>query len=180
MLLPKSTGLFLVADSQIDEMDYIYDLTMGYSGLEKEDIPYEEYLIDNVFFSDYYPERVHINVRRFKISEIPGMKDKQSPLKIDKNNKFDDISEKRRLQFSDWMIQRFMEKDELMKHFYERGRFQNDEHELWKPKPSLDDTLLISILLGSSLILVPLLLRIAFGILLVTFTFCKYPLTLIM
>jgi hypothetical protein len=167
-LLPKSTGLFLVADALTKEMDYIYDLTVGYGGLEKLDIPYEEYLIDNVFFSKYYPKEVHINVRRFKISEIPGMREKSTPpLVIDKNNRFDPVSEQRRSIFSDWMINKYMEKDELMKTFYEKGKFEENQVK-WAPYPSLNDIILIGVLLGSSLVLVPLLCRILlFGLVLV-------------
>ena len=155
-------------------MDYIYDLTVGYSGLDKQDIPYEEYLIDNVLFSKYYPEEVHIHVRRFKISEIPGMRDKTTPpLTIDKNNRFDPASEQRRTIFSDWMIQKYMEKDNFMKNFYEQGKFEQNQVK-WMPYPRINDLILIGILLGSSLVSVPLLCRILLNFIVLILNVAKY------
>ena len=155
-------------------MDYIYDLTVGYSGLDKLDIPYEEYLIDNVFFSKYYPEEVHIHVRRFKISEIPGMREKSTPpLTIDKNNRFDLASEQRRSIFSDWMIQKYMEKDDFMKNFYEQGRFDQN-HVNWAPYPRMNDIILIGILLGSSLVSVPLLYRVLLNFIALILNVARY------
>lgn len=128
----------MIADALADEVDVLFDLTVGYSGLEKEDIPYEEYLIDKVFWRGNYPKQVHIHIQKYNLKQIPGLDTPDvgsavpSPLVTDLDSKdkksqldsaFDEKSNERRLKMSDWLKDRFMEKDDRMKDFYEKKQF---------------------------------------------------------
>jgi hypothetical protein len=160
----------MVTDALADQLDYIYDITVGYSGLEKEDIPYEEYLIDKVFFSKYYPEEIHMHVRRFKLSDIPGVPTNDTPnLTVDEKNHFDAESEKRKGEFTNWLNDRFMEKDAFMREFYQNGKFEG-EPKVWQPRPTGEDLLIIGIIIGSSFITIPLCFKLISTVLSVTFS----------
>ena len=45
VLIPKATGTFMVANALHEQIDDVFDLTVGYGGIAKELIPYEEYLV---------------------------------------------------------------------------------------------------------------------------------------
>jgi hypothetical protein len=156
VLLPRAAGLFMVADSLRDQVEYMFDFTIGYSGLDKLDIPYEEYSIPNVFFSAYYPKQIHIHVRKFRLDQIPGM-DKDSaeslPLVVSKSG-FSPETEIRKNVFGDWLMGRYMEKDLFMKKFYEEGKFE-DESLRWKVRPTLQDWTILGIVWLSSCFSIP-------------------------
>lgn len=135
VLLPRSSGLFMVADSLKEQVDYIFDLTVGYSGLESEDIPYEEYLLENTFFCGKFPRQIHIHIRKYKLDTIPGMSSEK--LVIDEKG-FSPETTVRKDEFSRWLIERFMEKDSLMKRFYSTGRL-SDEALTFIVKPNIFD-----------------------------------------
>jgi hypothetical protein len=90
-------------------VEYIYDFTIGYSGVGANDIPENVYTIQSIFFFHHYPKQIHVHVRRFKIDQIPKEDEEE---------------------FSQWVHQIWVEKDELMGHFYKYGVFP----------PSADDT----------------------------------------
>ncbi|KAJ3348944.1 hypothetical protein HDU91_006445 [Kappamyces sp. JEL0680] len=56
LIMPRSTGLFHIIRCIEKRADYLYDFTIGYSGLTSDSIPYDD---------------------RFKISEIPGFETKK-------------------------------------------------------------------------------------------------------
>ncbi len=134
----------------LDQVDTIFDLTIGYSGLEKEDIPYEEYLIENVYFAKHYPETVHIHVQKRQLQALPGM-----DLDGVVHNTFDDSYNKKRDLFSTWLKQDFMEKDQMMEKFYESGKFA-DPGEVWSIKFRSTDWIVIIIVWSSSLFTIPI------------------------
>ncbi|KAL9559538.1 hypothetical protein MBANPS3_000364 [Mucor bainieri] len=101
-LLPRSTGLRLCTTTLADSIDYIYDLTIGYSGIKPNDIPEQVYTIQSVFFFGFYPKQVHVYVRRFKVDSIPTTNE---------------------AEFNQWNLERWKEKDDLMDHFYKHGVF---------------------------------------------------------
>ncbi|KAI8894813.1 acyltransferase-domain-containing protein [Globomyces pollinis-pini] len=112
VLLPKSTGLYHILRALESDTEYLYDFTMGYSGLTKDSIPYDAYPPSLVFFKGQGPQAIHIHVDRIKIADIPGLP-KQPYSK----------SESATEEFDVWLRKRFMVKDELMKGFYENGQF---------------------------------------------------------
>lgn len=104
-MLPRSTGLRLCTTTLADSIDYIYDFTIGYSGINANDIPEQVYTIQSVFFFNFFPKQVHVYVRRFKVNSIP----------IENET-----------EFNNWNLERWKEKDELMDHFYKKGKFPNN------------------------------------------------------
>ncbi|KAF1797084.1 hypothetical protein FB192DRAFT_1291526 [Mucor lusitanicus] len=104
-LLPRSTGLRLCTTTLADSIDYIYDFTIGYSGIKPNDIPEQVYTIQSVFFFNFYPKQVHVYVRRFKVDSIP-------------------ISNE--AEFNQWNLERWKEKDDLMDYFYKHGVFPSN------------------------------------------------------
>lgn len=83
----------------------MYDFTIGYSGVGPNDIPEQVYTIQSIFFFNHFPKDIHVHVRRFKISSIPNNTEEE---------------------FSQWVQQRWVEKDELMGHFYKHGKFPGE------------------------------------------------------
>ncbi|KAG2205699.1 hypothetical protein INT47_008056 [Mucor saturninus] len=73
-----------------------------YSGVGANDIPEQVYTIQSIFFFKHFPKQVHVHVRRFKIATIPRGNGEE---------------------FNQWVHQRWVEKDELMGHFYKYGVF---------------------------------------------------------
>lgn len=103
-LLPRSTGLKLCMETLGDNPEWLYDLTIGYQGVKANENPEDVYTIPSIFSTCRYPKQIHVHIRRFKISDLP---------------KDDDA-------FAQWMFDRFVEKDQLMAHFYEHGKFPGE------------------------------------------------------
>lgn len=157
----------MIADSLIDQVDTLFDLTVGYSGLTGDQIPYEEYLADKVFFKQHYPKQVHIHVKMFSLKTLPGLNTSDTgsssipPIKKDSSGKvdqmgstFDTACNNRRLLFADWVKKQFMEKDERMKLFYEKGSFEGVA--VVKPiRPELEDWVIVIGIMLSSWVIVP-------------------------
>jgi hypothetical protein len=80
----------------------MYDFTIGYSGVNATDIPEKVYTIQSVFFFNDYPKEIHVHVRRFKMDTIPKQSEQE---------------------FNQWNLERWVEKDQLMGHFYKYGAF---------------------------------------------------------
>lgn len=87
-----------------DNPEWLYDLTIGYQGVKANENPEDVYTIPSIFSTCRYPKQIHVHIRRFKISDLP---------------KDDDA-------FAQWMFDRFVEKDQLMAHFYEHGKFPGE------------------------------------------------------
>ncbi|KAI8098887.1 acyltransferase-domain-containing protein [Halteromyces radiatus] len=105
-LLPRSTGLKLCTTTLGDSVEWIYDLTIGYPGIQPGEIP-EDTLRLKQIFTGRGPQQIHIHMRRYRISELP----------LD-----DDVA------FSKWIMDRWVEKDRRMEQFYEEGRFSSFDH----------------------------------------------------
>lgn len=84
----------------------MYDFTIGYSGIGPNDIPEQVYTIQSIFFFNHFPKGIHVHMRRFKINTIPNGTEEE---------------------FSHWVQQRWVEKDELLGHFYKHGKFPGEE-----------------------------------------------------
>src|SRR6478736_9133904 len=118
--------MFICADSLSDQIDYIVNLTIGYSGLDKYDIPYDNYLMENVFLKQHYPKKVYIHVEKTLLKSIPGF-DGNTTSNLEKytpDQKFlkaipDESLDKRKYQFTSWVQKVFKEKDQKLQEFYE-------------------------------------------------------------
>ncbi|KAJ2755232.1 hypothetical protein H4R27_003256 [Coemansia aciculifera] len=106
-LLPRVNGTRFCLSQLRGRIPYIYDLTIGYEGLKKGDIPEDEYGLVSMYGKCVYPREVHIHVKRYAVADIPD--DEEG--------------------CSKWMHQVFVEKDARMARFYELGRFPHDHTE---------------------------------------------------
>ena len=74
VLIPRTKGTWHILRNLKTESEYLYDFTIGYSGLIKgKGSPYDQYPLSKVFFKRQGPKSIHIHVDRFKISDLPGM-----------------------------------------------------------------------------------------------------------
>jgi hypothetical protein len=171
----------MIGDALADHLDVVFDLTVGYSGLDAEDIPYEEYLIDKVFFSGYYPKEIHINVKKIALHSIPGLNTEDtgnsvlnlkdgfervskvvsSPVQSPASSKslqpadvFDARSNERRLQLSEWLKDLFMDKDHEMKLFYEKKCFPGSSVSI-ELSPTIYDWVIVLSIGACSWIILP-------------------------
>ncbi|KAJ2473443.1 hypothetical protein GGI02_000854 [Coemansia sp. RSA 2322] len=106
-LLPRANGTRFCLSQLRGRIPYVYDLTMGYEGLKKGDIPEDEYGLVSMYGKRVYPREVHIHVKRYAVADIP--EDEEG--------------------FTNWMNQVFVEKDTRMARFYELGRFPHNHTE---------------------------------------------------
>jgi Acyltransferase C-terminus len=103
--LPRSTGLRICTTTLGNSVKYLYDCTIGYSGLKTGDIPEDVYTLRGIFFLKRYPKEIHVHLRRFLISDIPTAEEANAA----------------------WLRDRWTEKDELLAEFYRTGAFPGEE-----------------------------------------------------
>ncbi|KAI9366650.1 hypothetical protein BD770DRAFT_417390 [Pilaira anomala] len=146
-LLPHSTGLNLCTTTLDDSIEYMYDFTIGYSGIGPNDIPEKVYTIQSIFFFKHFPKKINVHVRRFRIDSIP----KANPE-----------------EFNRWVHERWVEKDELMGQFYKNGQFPPQDRTIEVPirlrNNSILDLAHIWIFLVPYLLLVKKIMNLALAI----------------
>ncbi|KAJ3028535.1 UNVERIFIED_CONTAM: hypothetical protein HDU68_001468 [Siphonaria sp. JEL0065] len=118
-ILPRSTGLFLTLENLQPNATDAFDLTVGYSGVEPDQIPYDVLPPNKVFLEDQYPREIHVHIRKFHVPSIPGFQ--STDLELPEEN--------RRFMFDLWLQNVWREKDERLKEFYTYGdlRIKGDE-----------------------------------------------------
>ncbi|KAJ3062048.1 hypothetical protein HDU98_002043, partial [Podochytrium sp. JEL0797] len=148
-MLPKSTGLFLTINSLHPAATDVFDATVGYSGLTANDIPYDKYTPNRVYLDGIYPREVHIHIRHFTVSEIPGF------------TQFDlmDPEHERRDKFDVWLREVYMQKDQRLTEFYAEGDLRLSAKETTRQRvaliPRSEDWIYFVGLLGAFWVLVP-------------------------
>ena len=105
-LLPRSTGLRRSLEILRPSLDILYDVTLGFSGIDAGTPPETKYSLRNIFLRGIYPEVIDIHIRAFNIDEIP----------IDNEE-----------EFTEWLFKVWREKDDLMDWYYKTGTFHYDE-----------------------------------------------------
>lgn len=105
-LLPRSTGLQFCLQELKDTVPYLYDCTIAYEGIPAGGYGGDIFTLRSVYFQGRPPKSVNMHWRRFKISEIP----------------YDDSD-----AMSEWVLQRWREKDDLLEAFLQTGKFPADE-----------------------------------------------------
>jgi hypothetical protein len=124
-------------------------LTVGYplprSGSKEERLyPSDYYSLPSVFIKRVPPPELHFHLRHFDLSDIP-----LGDLETLKSNqgRGNEGTEDERKKFDEWLLERWQEKDDLVKRFNETGSFgerlarQSEEEEedrvrgevSWKP-----------------------------------------------
>ncbi|EMC97325.1 hypothetical protein BAUCODRAFT_68107 [Baudoinia panamericana UAMH 10762] len=104
-LLPRSTGLQFCLQECADTVEYLYDCTIGYEGIPHGLYGQDVFTLRSVYFQGRPPKSVNMHWRRFKIADLPV-------------NDHDAMSQ--------WVLDRWREKDELLEHFYQNGKFPGD------------------------------------------------------
>lgn len=133
-MLPKSTGLFFILRHLADDVPALYDITFAYPQ-GKHKLPFDDFPIDKVFFDGQGPKFVDMHLRRFPISEVPGISSSWKPpagfaeaaaanAQLGKGEfETDPVEKARHEAFTLWLRDRFLEKDKLMAHYFEHGKF---------------------------------------------------------
>ncbi|KAF9196092.1 hypothetical protein BGZ50_002072 [Haplosporangium sp. Z 11] len=101
VLLPRTSGLFVCVNKLRGSVEYLYDATVGYSGINYGEIPEELYPLPGLYVNMAQPKEIHMHLRRFAIKDIP----ESEP------------------EFIEWVRNRWQEKDDLMEEFYTKGEF---------------------------------------------------------
>ncbi|KAI9240129.1 MAG: acyltransferase-domain-containing protein [Podila humilis] len=101
VLLPRTSGLFVCINKLRGSVEYVYDATVGYSGINYGEIPQELYPLPGLYLNQAQPKDINMHLRRFAIKDIPETE----------------------LEFVEWVRARWQEKDDLMEEFYTTGRF---------------------------------------------------------
>lgn len=101
MLLPRTSGLFVCINKLRGSVEYLYDATVGYSGIAYGEIPQELYPLPGLYLNQAQPKDINMHLRRFAIKEIPETEP----------------------EFVEWVRKRWQEKDDLMEEFYTTGKF---------------------------------------------------------
>ncbi|KAJ3280712.1 hypothetical protein HK104_000457 [Borealophlyctis nickersoniae] len=127
VVLPKSTGLKTCLEALAPEVHELFDVTVGYSGLTADQVPYDEYLAEQVFFGGIYPAEVHLHIRRFDVAKLPGFEAGVGAGFDTLKDEGIDVGAIGAERFNLWLRARWMQKDELMDGFYKNGVFGGEE-----------------------------------------------------
>ncbi|KAJ4366867.1 hypothetical protein N0V83_007395 [Neocucurbitaria cava] len=107
-LLPRSTGLSFCLQELKGTIDYMYDCTLAYEGVPVGQYGQDLFTIRTTYLQGRPPKSVNMHWRRFRIVDIPLHDEKL---------------------FSDWVLARWREKDDLLQYFVENQRFPADDGE---------------------------------------------------
>lgn len=108
LLLPRSTGLQFCLQEMRNTVKWVYDCTVTYEGVPRGQFGQDIFTLKSTYFQGRPPKSVNMHWRRFAVSTIP----------------IDDTKE-----FEEWLRQRWIEKDELLEHYVQTGRFPADDEE---------------------------------------------------
>eukprot|EP00834_Sanchytrium_tribonematis_P003278 NODE_121_length_17861_cov_0.498480.p15 type:complete len:141 gc:universal NODE_121_length_17861_cov_0.498480:16436-16858(+) len=97
-LVPRTTGLSFI--TQNIEYDAIYDFTMAFKDLSKQEYPYQKYPLLSMLTTSKYPKEVHFHCRRIPKSDIPQPIDQ-------------------------WLYKIFEEKDEMIQNYLKTGQLKH-------------------------------------------------------
>ncbi|GAA5937275.1 uncharacterized protein JCM15063_002857 [Sporobolomyces koalae] len=137
-LLPRSTGLLYtlrllstlfptssVRDSDTEKSSSnepelkLYDLTLGYSGVEPSTYAQSHYTLQTIFGLGIAPPTVHMHISTLAISSIP-IGDVRASAR--QNHIETEITKEERDTFECWLFERWQEKDDRMGRFKADGR----------------------------------------------------------
>ncbi|KAF2205179.1 acyltransferase-domain-containing protein [Delitschia confertaspora ATCC 74209] len=105
-LLPRSTGLQFCVQELRDTVEWMYDCTVAYEGVPRGQFGQDLFTLRSTYFQGRPPKSVNMHWRRFALKSIP-MDDSKA--------------------FEAWVLQRWREKDDLLEHYLQNGRFPADD-----------------------------------------------------
>ncbi|GAA5846170.1 hypothetical protein JCM3766R1_005657 [Sporobolomyces carnicolor] len=130
-LLPRSTGLFFALRQlavRVPSLE-LTDLTVGYPLPRTQTstplYPSEFYSLPSIFIHKVPPPELHFHLRFFRLGDIP-LGD-LSALKSRGKGQGDDGSEQEKKIFDAWLLERWQEKDDLLRRFNQTGSFMVNE-----------------------------------------------------
>ncbi|KAF2273862.1 acyltransferase-domain-containing protein [Westerdykella ornata] len=106
VMLPRSTGLHYCLAELRPTTEWMYDCTVAYEGIPVGEYGQDIFTIKSSYLEGRPPKSIHIHWRRFATKDIP-------------------TDEK---AFSDWLLKRWREKDDLMEYFHQHNRFPADDY----------------------------------------------------
>ncbi|KAJ3017285.1 UNVERIFIED_CONTAM: hypothetical protein HDU68_011761 [Siphonaria sp. JEL0065] len=119
-ILPKSTGLFYTIQDLQPVTTDLFDLTVGYSGVKTDQVPFEVLLPDKVFFDGEYPLEIHVHCTHYSVRDVPGF----TPETINTTE------EERKKPFDTWLRSEvWSAKDARLARFYTNGTLTDGETE---------------------------------------------------
>lgn len=107
-LLPRSTGLSFCLQELKGTVEYMYDCTLAYEGVPVGQYGQDLYTLRSTYFQGRPPKSVNLYWRRFRVADIPTHNEEA---------------------FSEWLLARFREKDDLLQYFVDNQRFPADHGE---------------------------------------------------
>ncbi|CCE65662.1 hypothetical protein TPHA_0M00870 [Tetrapisispora phaffii CBS 4417] len=105
IVTPHTKGLRLLLTSLDKNIEKIYDLTVGYSGLKYGTYGEDEYSLKQMIYHGKSPKLVDIHIKSIEVKDIPYQDEKQ---------------------FQAWLFDLWEEKDKLLKGYYQLGHFDVD------------------------------------------------------
>ena len=109
LLLPHVTGLKFTLETLEPSLDVVYDVTIGYSGVQSSSYAASYYSLKQMFLEGKFPRIVDIYIRSFKLKDIP-LKDEEA--------------------FTEWLYDIWKDKDELLEEYYISGSFKQDSNDI--------------------------------------------------
>lgn len=144
VLLPRSTGLKFCLKELRPRVNAVYNLTVGYSNVDRHGSPLDTVTLKNMYARSSPPPQVHMHMERISIEDID-----EYLVDTSNHNDDDDNGDRRRhlrtqtpddalnarsvdttvtpaiheSPFHNWVMDLFYDKDELMNKFYTTGHF---------------------------------------------------------
>jgi hypothetical protein len=87
-----------------DSVEWLYDLTVGYPGIEAGQNPEDVMTMKRIYCEGNGPHQIHIHMRRYRLDKLP--KDTEN--------------------FTRWLLDRWTEKDMRLIYFNEHGKFPEE------------------------------------------------------
>ncbi|KAK5961870.1 putative acyltransferase PWA37_000754 [Arxiozyma heterogenica] len=107
LLLPHVTGLRFTLETLEPSLDAVYDVTIGYSGVQNSSYAASHYSLKQIFLEGKFPHIVDIYIRSYELKNIP-LRDEEA--------------------FAEWLYNVWKEKDELLEEYYISGSFKQESN----------------------------------------------------
>lgn len=128
--LPRHSPLVSSLSSETDHRDSAQPVEA--SKRRKPLFPSEYYSLPSIFLSKVPPPEIHFHFRSFKLNEIPlgdlSFEPSGNERQVTGQLGMGDGTEEERRRFDEWLLERWREKDDLLRKFNETGSFVEEPH----------------------------------------------------
>lgn len=123
--MPRTTGLTLCRETLGDSVEWIYDLTIAYPGIDIGKNPEDVMTMKRMFCDRNGPRQIHVFIRRYRLDDIP--KDPKG--------------------FQEWLFQCWTEKDNRIIYYNQYGKLpeESDLNDVTRPLKGNNKTIAIPI-----------------------------------